>query len=263
MKLSYSDSLSSKPTLLFIHGLGLNKEFWSLTIERLSHNFRCIAIDLPGHGESRGALTDGSMSSYAQSVRTLIEDQKLSDVTLVGHSMGGQISIILALQMAGVVSKIVLVSSAGIETFAPEEIKQVKATTRTVYANPINDDLLQRIFFHSRPEVKTMLMHEHVVQQRDNFKQLSTLICSSVEGMLNEPVFAFLNKITQPVLCIYGQIDTAIPNRWIHPQMTIQTLMATINSPLPYAHTCIFPLSGHYLPVDQPEEFAQEIFKFV
>lgn len=261
--LSYSDSGSNKPTLLFLHGLGLNKNFWSQTTTQLSGNFRCIAVDLPGHGDSRNVATNGSMSAYANAIREFILEKQLSDITVVGHSMGGQIAIILALQMPAVISKLILVSSAGIETFTPEEGSKLKSATQSIYANPIGDDLLQRTYFHASAEIKSLLMHEHVVQQRENFKQLSALITSSVEGMLNEPVFNYLDKITQPVLCIYGQMDTAIPNRWLHPQSTVQHVQQVAETKLPDCQTRTFLLSGHYLPVDQPEELAKEIFRFV
>jgi len=123
--------------------------------------------------------------------------------------------------------------------------------------------MLQRTFHHARLEIKSMLMHEHVVQQRENFQSLSKLICSSVEGMLNEPVFAFLDKITQPVLCIYGQLETAIPNKWLHPQMTIQQIVQTAKEKIPQCEAEIFPLAGHYLPVDADKMLAQKIRDFV
>jgi pimeloyl-ACP methyl ester carboxylesterase len=106
-------------------------------------------------------------------------------------------------------------------------------------------------------------MHEHVVQQRENFQNLSKLICSSVEGMLNEPVFPFLDKITQPTLCIYGQLETAIPNRWLHPQMTVHQVAQTAKEKIKDCRMEMFALAGHYLPVDQAEELAKEIRQIV
>ncbi len=260
--LSYSDTNSNKPTLLFLHGLSLNKKFWESTIEHLSNDYRCIALDLPGHGESRSSVTNGSMSAYAAAVREVIEKLNLQNVTMVGHSMGGQISIILALQMPSVISKLVLVCAAGIETFTPDEATKLKTATRAIYSNPLSEDVLHRTFAHTREEIKHLLMHEHVVQQKENFQQLSSLIISSVEGMLNEPVFHFLNTITQPTLCLYGVLDTAIPNRWLHPHSNVGQLLQNAKQVIPTCTTSLFPLSGHYLPVDQPAELGKAIGSF-
>jgi len=261
--LAYSDTNSAKPTLLFIHGLGLNKNIWNSTIQLLSPHFRCIAIDLPGHGESRATSASGRMSDYAASVREFITKMNLHDLTLVGHSMGGQIAIILSLQMSATVTKLILVATAGIESFTKEEGEKLKNGTRAIYANPLTDELLERTFFHARPEIKSLLMQEHLVQKRENFKKLSALITSSVEGMLDEPVVDYLDKIAQPVLCIYGQLDAAIPNRWLHPQQSVQDILQVASSKFSTCATVLFPFSGHYLPVDQAETLSEEILRFV
>lgn len=257
---AFSDNGTGK-TILFLHGLGLNKNFWSSTIAHLSP-FRCIAVDLPGHGESRNISCNGTMSAYAAAVRECIEKNHLNDVTLVGHSMGAQIAMILALQLPSVITKLVLICPAGIETFSPDEAEKLIAATRGLYAAPISDEILHRTFTHSNEEIRNLLRHEHVVQQRENFKQLSALITSSVEGMLKEPVYPFLGQITQQTLCIFGQLDMAIPNRWLHPQMTVQQLQITAKEKILNCETIVLP-SGHYLPVDSPSELAQKISLFV
>lgn len=259
--LSFSENGTGR-SIIFLHGLGLNRNFWGHVIPHLSHRHRCIAIDLPGHGESRDVKINCSMSAYAASVREVIEKLELKDVMLVGQSMGAQIAIILALQMPSVISRLVLVSAAGIETFTADEAMKMKAATNAMYRNPIGEELLNRSFVHSRKEIMSLLMHEHVVQQQANFQRFSETICSSVAGMLNEPVIQFLDKITQPTLCIYGQLDTAIPNRWLHPQLTIQQIALTVKEKIKNSKVEIFPLAGHYLPVDAAEELAIQIQNF-
>lgn len=258
---SYSDT-GSGPVLLFLHGLGLNKSFWSATTAFLLPTHRCITVDLPGHGESRHVAINGSMSAYAASVREVIEKLHLTDVTLVGHSMGGQIGIILALQLPSVITKLALVCSAGIETFSTEEADKLKTTMNSVYANPIPDDVMQKSFPHINPEIRNLLAYEHVVQQKENFSKLSALITSSVAGMLNEPVYNFLPGISQPTLLINGALDTSIPNRFLHPQMNPQQLLDSARSKIKNCETRIFPMAGHYLPVDAPKELAQAINRF-
>lgn len=261
--LSYTNT-GTGSAVVFLHGLGLNRNFWGHVIPHLSHRHRCIAVDLPGHGDSRDVKISGSMSAYAASVREVIEKLELKDVTLVGHSMGAQIAIILALQIpSSVISKLILVSAAGIETFTADEAVKMKAATNAMYRNPIGEELLNRTFMHSRKEIMSLLMHEHIVQQQSNFQRFSETICSSVAGMLNEPVIQFLDKITQPTMCVYGQLDTAIPNRWLHPQLTIQQIALTAKEKIKDSKVEIFPLAGHYLPVDAAEELAERIQNFI
>jgi pimeloyl-ACP methyl ester carboxylesterase len=259
--LSLSDT-GNGPTLLFLHGLGLNRSFWSPLIAQLSSSHRCIAVDLPGHGASRDHVTNGSMSSYAAAVREVMEQQKLSNVTLVGHSMGGQIAMILALQMPSVITKLVLVCAAGIETFTNEEREKMRAGANAIWRNPVSEEMLQHVYVALDRNAKHSLMSEHLEQQRNNFRNFSALLCNSVAGMLDEPVYAFLHTLTQPVLCVWGGADTAIPNRYVHPQMTIQHIAQAAQEKIPVCTTEIFPLAGHYLPVDVPQQLAEKIKRF-
>lgn len=253
--LAYSETGSGKP-ILFLHGLGLNRNFWASTIVHLSPTHRCIALDLPGHGESLDVICNGKMSVYAGHVRTLIEKMHLNDITLVGHSMGGQIAMILALQMPSVITKLVLVSPAGIETFTSEEREKIRAGSTAIWKNPVSEDFLQRVYAAAG---NNSLMSEHLEQQRNNFDDFSTMLLNSISGMLDEPVFQHLDKLTQPVLCLFGGMDTAIPNRYVHPQMTTQQLADAAKSKIRNCDVRIFPMAGHYLPVEFPQELSQSI----
>lgn len=253
--LAFSDTGSGKP-LLFLHGLGLNKNFWASAIEQLSSTHRCLAVDLPGHGQSLDVICNGSMSVYAWHVRETIEKLHLQDVTLVGHSMGGQIAMILALQMPAVISKLVLVCPAGIETFTPDEREKMRAGATALWKNPVSEEFLQRVYAAGG---NNSLMSEHLEQQRNNFDDFSTMLLKSISGMLDEPVFPHLDKLTQPVLCLFGGMDTAIPNRFVHPQMNAQQLADAANSKIKNCDARIIPMAGHYLPVEFAKELAAMI----
>src|ERR1044071_6581375 len=84
---AHSETAAAKPVLFFVHGLGQNSLFWKYAIQHLMHEYRCISIDLPGHGHSWEQRGNFSMSFYAQVVRSTIEAMKLNDITLIGHSM--------------------------------------------------------------------------------------------------------------------------------------------------------------------------------
>lgn len=83
--------------ILFIHGFLDNANSFAEVLLLLPE-YHCIAIDLPGHGKSAHRSEDAHyhLTDYAYDVYALICHQKWSNVTLVGHSLGGIISTILA-----------------------------------------------------------------------------------------------------------------------------------------------------------------------
>ncbi|HVE60445.1 MAG TPA: alpha/beta fold hydrolase, partial [Chitinophagaceae bacterium] len=118
-------------TIICIHGLGGNLSHWQKNISELSAKFHCIAVDLPGYGHSdKSFSTDkDQLQFYADAIQNFLEKRNLKRVVLAGHSMGGQIATILALQQPHLISKLILVAPAGLETFTEAEAKMMTAAT--------------------------------------------------------------------------------------------------------------------------------------
>lgn len=92
IEISYSESGNGKPVVL-LHGYLEAKEIWAPLIEELEKQFRVIAIDLPGHGDSGVASDTLTMEFMAGAVNTVIESLDLNDVFMVGHSLGGYVTL--------------------------------------------------------------------------------------------------------------------------------------------------------------------------
>ena len=61
---------------------------------------------------------------------------------------------------------------------------------------------------------------------------------------------------------VFGGADPAIPNRYLHPQLTAQHLVQAAQTKIPNCTAEIFPMAGHYLPVEYPQELASKIQNF-
>ncbi len=77
--------------LLFIHGAGNQGNVWKYTVKYLKGNYNINTPDLPGHGKEKGLCK--TIDEYAEWILGYIDNSKLSDVILIGHSMGGAITI--------------------------------------------------------------------------------------------------------------------------------------------------------------------------
>lgn len=101
--LAYEDRGTGFP-IVFIHGLTFSKETWRPIIDRLVDRYRCVAIDLPGHGESTGLPR--SLEEVVGQVQRLITDLGIEQPVIVGHSCGAIFVTFYAAQMpvAGVVN---------------------------------------------------------------------------------------------------------------------------------------------------------------
>lgn len=262
---SHSETAASKPVLFFVHGLGLNSLFWKYAVQHLMADYRCISIDLPGHGDSWEQRGSFSMSFYATVVRSTMEELKLNDVTLIGHSMGGQISVITALQIPAIVNRLVLVSAAGIETFTEEEGVQLIQGAEFLYKSPVDVNQIVNTYtqhFSMHADRVREMADDHILQSTERFPAFNEMIIASIKGMLKEPVFNFLPQLHQPALVVYGENDRLIPNKWVHPMMTIQQVADTAEKQLGHSKIKLIPLAGHYLPFEQPGVFGDAVHHF-
>ena len=99
-KIFYSVSGSGNPVML-IHGFGEDGTVWKNQVQHLENNYCVIVPDLPGSGKSE-LVDDMSMEGMAACLKGLI-DQEISDnaslkngISIIGHSMGGYITLALA-----------------------------------------------------------------------------------------------------------------------------------------------------------------------
>lgn len=87
---------SGNITLLFVHGWCIDQSYWSNQFDQFCPNYKVVTIDLPGFGKSGKNRDNWTIEEYAKDIETVINQLKLTNVVLVGHSMGGDIILEVA-----------------------------------------------------------------------------------------------------------------------------------------------------------------------
>lgn len=100
---------SHRQTALLIHGWSSSWYAMYPVLELLRERYRCIAVDLPGYGQSPPFEERITIQKYADLLANLIREISDSPVILVGHSMGGMISTTIALNYPELVERMVLI----------------------------------------------------------------------------------------------------------------------------------------------------------
>jgi pimeloyl-ACP methyl ester carboxylesterase len=100
--------------LLLLHGMAGSSQTWRSLIKPLSRQFRVIAPDLPGHGESTKPRSDYSLGAFAALLRDLLDELGVSRATIVGHSLGGGVAMQLLYQHPDYAQRLILIGSGGL-----------------------------------------------------------------------------------------------------------------------------------------------------
>ncbi|CAN5688940.1 alpha/beta fold hydrolase [soil metagenome] len=112
-RVAYQDAGDGE-ALLLIHGMAGSSATWRGVIPQLSKNFRVIAPDLLGHGESDKPRGDYSLGAFAVFLRDLLDELGISRATIIGQSLGGGIAMQFAYQHRDRCERVVLIGSGGL-----------------------------------------------------------------------------------------------------------------------------------------------------
>jgi pimeloyl-ACP methyl ester carboxylesterase len=122
--MAYRDEGDGKPIVL-LHGFCGSHQYWDHVIPELSKDYRVIAPDLPGHGNSTVTNEQQSIEAMADTIKELLDRLALEDVAMFGHSLGGYITLAFAEKYSSRLNRFSLVHSTAFPD--SEEAKKGRA----------------------------------------------------------------------------------------------------------------------------------------
>lgn len=265
LQVAYVDE-GQGPVLLFVHGLGSNLQAWYKNLDSLQLTHRCIALDLPGYGKSDEGKHPYSMQFFAETLQAFITQLALQDVTLIGHSMGGQIAMHTVLTSTENISRLVLVAPAGFETFSTEQQQWFATYVTPLVVKATPDAQIVRNFemnFHDMPEDARFMIDDRMeLKASPAYEAYCEMIPQCVNAMLTEPVFDRLPEIQLPTLVIFGENDALIPNRFLHPGLSVKEVAEAGVGQFSQAQLAILSSAGHFVQWEQSTELNKLIVAF-
>ncbi len=264
--ISYIDTGKGMQTLVLIHGLGSNAGFWRYVIPELSKKYRVIAIDLPGYGKSEKDYYSYKMSFFADQVKRVVDYLNIHKFIFVGHSMGGQTGIMYALKYPETLEKLILVSPAGFEKFNEGESDWMKSVMTVSEVVNTNEEGIRKNLsanFYSWRDKWEWMVEERTRMTKDkNFDKYAYAVVRSVYGMLDEPTYNKLDKISVPTLVVYGRYDGLIPNPYLHPGFPSDVYWEGAKQ-IPDCKLVQIDNCGHMVQIEKPEKLVNAIEEFV
>ncbi len=243
--------------VVFIHGLGSYIPAWDKNLSGLSNHFRCIAIDLPGYGKSSKPLHSGTMDYYALVVIKLMDKLGINEFSVCGHSMGGVVALKMAIEYGDRLNKMILVAPGGAETYSEDEKILVRSYLNAERIISNDDEQISnnvKVNFHIFP-VDAQFMIEDRIAMRNFpwFREHAEIVARSAAGVVNSDVPYRLGEVTVPTLGIFGVNDKMIPNRFVHPWLTVDDVVKTFMNEIKKIETVILPGCGHFIQFEQPD----------
>lgn len=200
---------NGKP-VVFIHGFGEDGDVWKNQVEFLKNTFQLIIPDLPGSGQSE-MINDMSIEGMADVIHSIIQEEKLEACPIIGHSMGGYITLAIAEKYPGDLSAFGLFHSTAYADNEEKKIVRRKGIDfiRQHGAFEFLKTTIPNLYSQQSKDEQPELIAEQV-SASNNFSREA--LVSYYEAMLKRPDRTdMLRKATVRVLFIMGKYDMAIP----------------------------------------------------
>ena len=96
VEIAYDVRGQGDTTLVFVHCWSCDRSYWQEQLDAFADDYRVVSLDLAGHGLSGTNRIDWTVAGHAEDVRAVLEELGLNNVILIGHSMGGSVSVVAA-----------------------------------------------------------------------------------------------------------------------------------------------------------------------
>jgi len=252
-------------TLLLIHGMAGSSATWRSVIPQLSRNYRVIAPDLLGHGESDKPRGDYSLGAFAVWLRDLLDELGVRRATVVGQSLGGGIAMQFGYQHRDKTERLVLIGSGGLgpelswmlrllSTPGAEFVLPAVAPAPVLSVGNSIRSWLSSAGFHSPRGSEMWSAYSSLADRETRQAFLRTL--RSVVDHRGQAVSA-LSKLHltahMPVLFIWGDSDSIIPVSHGY----------AAHEALPGSRLEVLPGVGHFPHAEAPWEVTEILEDFM
>ena len=227
-----------EPAVVFVHCWTCDRHSWDAQLPRLARTRQVVALDLAGHGESGSERERWTIAAFGDDVMAVIDALKLRRVVLVGHSMGGHVTLAAARRLDGRLAGLVPVDTLldVEERMSPEKIEEFLAPFEADYPKAAESFVRTYMFAPSSPPA---VIEKVVARARAAPKQMAI---AAIRETWSYDAARDFDALKAPIHAINGaRYPTNLEaNRRHAPQYQV-TLMPDV---------------GHYPMLEAPERFG-------
>ena len=242
------------PPVLLVHGLGSSAATWQRTIEPLAERHTVYALDMPGHGDSEKPEVQYSLEAGVAYLADFLDALNVPRAALVGNSMGGLLSLGMALEHPERVTRLALVDAAG--------LGRELAMALRLASLPVVGELMRRgsVFGYARALMRgasyegriTWSVLVDALRGARIAPEASSAELNALRNGVNfrgvRPGYILLDRLPElqpPLLIVWGAQDKVLP---------VAHAYAAVEKH-PAAQMVVLDQCGHWPQLEQAEEF--------
>jgi pimeloyl-ACP methyl ester carboxylesterase len=239
-----------KPVIL-LHGWLGSWGLWQDTMSFLGRYYRTYALDFWGFGESGKKRETYAVQDFVSLVDQFMEQLGIANAPLVGHSMGGTVSLSVAIKYPQRVSKVVVVGSPMVGSSLAWPLKW--AGYRPIAFMLFN--MMGTFRFGIKVASPFICRDERFADMMDRDLSRTTVesFLRSIASLRRTDLRPMLGQIHIPAMGMYGDRDVIVnPRQW-----------EPMKKGISHAHIERFPTAGHFPMLEEPQNFSERLKSFL
>ena len=252
-RLCYIDA-GNGPTVLFLHGLGANVGRWQVTLQALSKDCRVLAYDHLGFGKSAKPDISYSIPYFVETLRAFIQEKKLTDFYLIGHSMGGAVALEYLASRPPEVHAAMVIAPAGIRLSYPW---WQRGLARLVLPSSLVGQMMKKMItscvYVRNHLTDEMIAYAAKLPSDPEWPAFRRATRRTTLALFGYSILDRLHQIDRPVTIVWGEQDTIQPVQ----------LALEMHRLIPSAQLVILPQCGHFPMLEYPEKFCDVVRHFL
>ena len=256
--INFQSTGGKDPTLIFVHGFACSLSDWDGQVKSLSTNYRCTALDLPGHGKS--AMPDEpTIEALAKAVNVVKDRVSPGNAILIGHSMGCRVILEAFLQSRANIAGLVFVDGSILGGDPETGVAKARDAIATVGIEAFSQRLFNDMFLPGADEQQKQRIMTQAASIDPKFRE--ELFVNLVRWDLTKSRDG-LKRLTVPALVLQSTYLTSELKRApIQAGMTTPW-MDVVSQLAAKPEARIIPNSGHFPMIDAVQATNREIGEF-
>jgi pimeloyl-ACP methyl ester carboxylesterase len=235
IELAYDVRGRGETALVFVHCWSCDRTYWKNQLDEFARDYRVVSLDLGGHGASGDNRATWTIAALGGDVQAVIEKLELKRVIVIGHSMGGPVSLDVARRLPGRVIGVVCADTLhdAERKMPPEMAQQIVASFETDFAGTMREGMKFMLREKTDPALRDWL----------------TTKAAAAKPVIGFELGPLLAAAKVPIRCI-----NAAPAGEMAPATNIE-----VNRKHADFDAVIMDDVGHFLQLEKPEEFNAKL----
>jgi 2-succinyl-6-hydroxy-2,4-cyclohexadiene-1-carboxylate synthase len=247
---------TDKPKILFLHGFMGSISDWKGVSDLMSPDYRCLILDLPGHGATQVRKNTGyDFTTCAKGIKELLKEINFYPVNLVGYSLGGRIALYMTVVWPDLINRVVLESASPGILGKKDRLDRVQKDTllaeqlKREWPDFVNNWYQQPLF---KGISKSIHFRKMITNKKHNNPDELALALRGMSQGIQPSLWHRLKDVKTRVLLLTGALDT----KYMH-------ITEKMEKKLPYCTRHVFPDCSHNIHIQCPDRYNTELRNFL